>query len=73
MRMAVVLYSGNLEPSLEELLNDPIAALIMARDRITPDIVWSQVREAKQKLRCREARRQQIAREDVEVTYRSRA
>ena len=69
--MVVVLYSGNLEPSIEELLNDPIAALIMARDRITPEIVWSQVHEARRELRRREARRQQIACEYVEVACQS--
>ena len=45
-----MLYSGNLEPPIEELLNDPIAALLMASDRITPDTVWSQVERARQKL-----------------------
>jgi len=48
-----MLYSGNLEPSIEELLDDPIAVLIMARDRITPEIVWSEIVEARQKLERR--------------------
>jgi hypothetical protein len=48
-----MLYSGNLEPSIEELLDDPIVVLIMARDRITPEIVWFEIAEVRQKLERR--------------------
>jgi hypothetical protein len=67
-----MLYSGNLEPPIEELLNDPIAALLMASDRITPDIVWSQVETARQKLRRREARGRRSARHKSAKGFSSR-
>jgi hypothetical protein len=33
---AFSLYSGNSEPSVDELLDDPIVALLMERDSVTP-------------------------------------
>ena len=36
---ALPLYSGNREPSVEEMLEDPIVGLVMKRDSVTPDEV----------------------------------
>jgi len=35
------MYPANSEPSLDELLSDPIARLLMQRDRLRPDQVRS--------------------------------
>ena len=48
------MYRGNEEPTIEELLGDPIASLIMARDALVPDQVWAHIRAAQRKLRARE-------------------
>lgn len=42
------------EPTVEELLSDPIARLLMARDRLRPEVVWECVKDAKRRLRQRE-------------------
>ena len=44
------------EPTVEELLDDPIARLLMQRDRLQPDFVWACVRDARRKLKVREWR-----------------
>lgn len=36
---AFALFCGNAEPSLSELLNDPIMRLLLERDGLTPDDV----------------------------------
>jgi hypothetical protein len=38
---AFPLYSGNHEPSIEEMLEDPIVGLVMQRDSVTADEVRS--------------------------------
>lgn len=38
---AFPLYSGNREPSVEDMLKDPIVGLVMKRDSVTPDEVRS--------------------------------
>ena len=48
------MYIRNAEPTVEELLNDPIAHLLMARDGIEPEQVWAYVKDARRKLRDRE-------------------
>ena len=35
---------GGVEPEVEELLTDPIVELILRRDKITLDDVWSAIR-----------------------------
>lgn len=40
-----------LEPSLVEILNDPIVHLVMARDGLTPKDVWPQLLAARARLR----------------------
>ena len=37
---------GGIEPEVEELLTDPIVALVLRRDRITLDDVWDAIRAA---------------------------
>ena len=45
------MYLRNAEPTVEELLDDPIAHLLMARDRLQPEQVWVCVNDARRKLR----------------------
>lgn len=47
------LFHGNIEPSIDELLSDPIAQLIRNRDRIEVDDVLVTVERAKVALRHR--------------------
>ena len=47
------MYLRNAEPTVEELLNDPIAHLLMKRDRLQPEQVWACVNDARQKLKAR--------------------
>lgn len=49
------MYIHNAEPTVEELLNDPIAHLLMERDRLQLEHVWACVDNARQRLRMREA------------------
>ena len=44
------------EPTVEELLSDPITKLLMAHDRLRPEVVWACVRDARRKLKARAAR-----------------
>ena len=48
------MYLRNAEPPLEELLNDPIAHLLMARDGLQSEQVWAYVKDATRRLRDRE-------------------
>ncbi|HEV2163028.1 MAG TPA: hypothetical protein VGR52_12460 [Stellaceae bacterium] len=47
------LFHGNIEPSIDELLSDPIAQLLRNRDRIAVDDVLVTVEQAKAALRHR--------------------
>jgi hypothetical protein len=47
------MYSRNHEPSLEELLNDPITRLLMARDGLHPEVAWEVVEDTRRKLQSR--------------------
>ena len=49
------------EPTVEEILNDPIARLLMQRDRLQPEHVWACVRDARRKLKVRERREREAA------------
>ena len=49
------MYDGNREPTVEELLDDPIADQLMARDRLRPEHVWAFVNNARRKIRHRDA------------------
>ena len=42
------------EPTVKELLNDPIARLLMARDGLQPKAVWACVTHARRALKVRE-------------------
>ena len=44
------MYRHNTEPTVEELQNDPIAHLLMARDGLQPEHVWALVNHARQRL-----------------------
>lgn len=37
---------GGIEPSLEELLSDPIMSILLDHDRLTRDDVWTAIRGA---------------------------
>ena len=41
------------EPTVDELLSDPIAWMIMERDGLRPEVVWACVRDARRKLKSR--------------------
>lgn len=45
------MYSANAEPSLEELLTDPVARLLMQRDGLRPEQVRSCIGAVQEKLR----------------------
>lgn len=47
------------EPTVEELLSDPIVKLLMVRDRLPPEVVWACVRDARRKLKARSAREEE--------------
>jgi len=49
------MYLVNVEPTVEELLNDPIAHLLMTHDGLQPEYVWACVNDARLKLSGREA------------------
>ncbi|MGH6995101.1 MAG: hypothetical protein ACREES_05360 [Stellaceae bacterium] len=53
MPMPNCLFHGNIEPSIDELLRDPIAQLLRNRDRIEVDDVLVTVERAKAALRHR--------------------
>jgi hypothetical protein len=44
-------YLGNREPPLDEMFDDPIVRLVMARDRLLPDDVRAYVEAAVRRLR----------------------
>jgi len=46
---------GPVEPTVEELLRDPIAQMLMARDGLSRELVWSCIRDALAKLRAHAA------------------
>jgi hypothetical protein len=45
-----MLYSGNHEPPLDEVLDDPIVRLVMARDRLTREEVRVHIEAARRQL-----------------------
>lgn len=55
------MYPCNSEPSVEELLTDPVTRLVMARDGLRADQVRSLVATAKQKLAAAKLRHQASA------------
>ena len=44
-------YLGNREPPLDEVLDDPIVRLVMARDRLKREEVQAQIEAAQQRLK----------------------
>jgi hypothetical protein len=46
-------YLGNREPALDDLLDDPIVRLVMARDRLAPETVRCHFEAARRSLRAR--------------------
>jgi hypothetical protein len=48
------MYVRNREPSLEELLNDPMMRLIMARDGFSDDAVRTLIADIRQRLLARD-------------------
>ncbi|WP_167730358.1 hypothetical protein [Terasakiella sp. SH-1] len=46
---------SGIEPSLKEMMKDPIIELIMARDNLKTDDVWQVVQNAKQQIEQRAA------------------
>lgn len=47
------LFRGNAEPTIHELLSDPIAELLRQRDRIGVDDVLATIEHAREALRYR--------------------
>jgi hypothetical protein len=45
------MFHGNVEPTVSELLGDPIGRLIMARDGLRAETVWDFMHDAKRRLR----------------------
>lgn len=60
---AVMLYVGNREPPLDQLLDDPIVQLVMARDGLPPEEVGAHIEAARRRLR--EQRRSTDARAHI--------
>jgi hypothetical protein len=52
-----MLYFGNREPPLDEVFDDPIVRLLMARDGLPPDEARACVERARAALRERDAHR----------------
>ena len=48
------MYLRNREPSLDELLDDPVARAVMARDGCSEDAVRALVAETRQRLRTQD-------------------
>ncbi len=46
------MYLRNAEPSLHELLSDPVMHLLMARDGLSAENVWQVVEETRRRLRA---------------------
>jgi len=55
------MYRANEEPGIEELLSDPIVLLLLARDSLRPEEVWSYIRAAQRCLRLRERQERETA------------
>ena len=58
----------NTEPTVEELLADPVARLLMARDGLQPGHVWACVRAARQKRSARETLGRAVAAQPVSAS-----
>lgn len=54
--MAQDYREAGVEPSVEDLMSDPIVHLILRRDRITPADTWAAVTGARRRLRRQRAR-----------------
>lgn len=39
-------FNGGVEPHLDDMLSDPIVAMVMQRDRVSPDDIMSVMRAA---------------------------
>jgi hypothetical protein len=48
------MYVRNREPSLEELLNDPVMRLVMARDGFSDEAVRTLIADIRQRLLARD-------------------
>jgi hypothetical protein len=48
------MYIRNREPSLDELLSDPVTRLVMARDGFSDEAVRMLIEEARQRLMARD-------------------
>lgn len=47
---AACFFNGGVEPPLDDMLSDPIIAMVMQRDRVSPDDVMSVMRAAARAL-----------------------
>ena len=52
---------AGVEPSVEDLMSDPIVHLILRRDRITPADTWAAVTDARRSLHRQRARTARLA------------
>jgi hypothetical protein len=58
-----MLYFGNREPPLDEVFDDPIVRLLMARDGLPPDEARACVERVRASLRERRSRSRALGRE----------
>lgn len=58
------MYLRNVEPTVEELLNDPIAHLLRACDGLETEQVWAYINDTRRKL----GERERLQREAVAIT-----
>ena len=55
------MYVRNREPSLDELLSDPVTRLVMARDGFSDEAVRTLLQETRRRLMTRDAPAQPVA------------
>ncbi len=54
MRAEPIWSSDGVEPSLEDVMVDPLVHLVMQRDGLTVDAVWAALRTAQRRLQSGE-------------------
>ena len=50
----MVQFNMPVEPTIDDLLSDPIVQMLMKRDGLGPEAVWACVGDARKKLRASE-------------------
>jgi hypothetical protein len=68
----MVMGTSKREPTIEELLSDPMMAAVLQRSRITPDEVRALLNDARERMAKAKARGQQAGRERLDRSRGSR-